>query len=314
MVNPITVEVLPASAVDFQLLHALLDHAFADSSGSAPHIPGQEALRRKYDTPSGTSYVAVVRDGGDYVAVNGALHIRLEGPGGTFDSWMSCDTATRATHRGRGLFMACIQALQRDLPDSPVFFGFPNLASIGGFRKIGWTEQHVLPIWATWTGLGGAITPQRYVRNGVAGRLSPPLVFGIEKSPAYLEWRYPVDDSTYSRVSGYQSGKEFALNARRMQLSGLSATVVLETQYTTASGFAQALSAARRLARGFGDRVLVASPGRGEARLLLERGFVQVPQRMNPRPVRFMGIGLGAASGHVWGAPWSLSLGDWDAL
>ena len=312
--NDGSIQFLPAADIDFTKLHSLLSHAFAHNHGSAPTIPSASELASKYQTPHGTSYLALREERGEYVAANGALHMLLRGPNGSSEAWMSCDTATRTSHRGQGLFSGCINSIRSNLPTDSVFFGFPNLASIKGFEKIGWRTKCVLPIWAAWTGVGQSARP-----TPAQCSQSPPQNFTvphlrIEKTNSYLNWRYPSNSPVYSRLSGTVQGEEYLLITRQLPLSGVCTTLVLEHLYTTPSGFTSGLRAARQLARHQGSTLLVTSPKASETSQLMRAGFIKIPSRMNPRPIRLMGQGLGKASEKLWCDSWLVSLGDRDAL
>lgn len=305
---------LPSTDVDFTKLHSLLSHAFSHTDGRAPEIPSASELESKYQTPHGTSYLAFREEKGEYVAANGVLHMPLRGPNGSSEAWMSCDTATRASHRGQGLFSGCINCIRSRLPTDSIFFGFPNLASIKGFQKIGWHTKCVLPIWVAWTGVGKSKRPTPAQRSQSPPQKVTEPHLRIDKSEAYLNWRYPKNSPLYSRLSGTVQGEEYLVITRQLPLLGVSATLILEHLYATPSGFTSGLGAARQLARHQNSTLLVTSPKASETSRLTRTGFIKIPSRMNPRPIRLMGQGLGKTSTELWCDSWLVSLGDWDAL
>ncbi len=309
-----SVQLVPATEVDFAKLHSLLAHAFSNTHESAPKIPSVCEIEAKYHTPHGTSYVALREEHGEYVAANGALHTPLRGPHGSYEAWMSCDTATRTSHRGRGLFLACINAIRSGLPNRPVFFGFPNLASTKGFEKIGWQTKEILPIWASWVGVGKSDEkdPSTFTHSLPERPTNQHLY--LDKTLAYLDWRYPQSSPAYSRLSDSKPGASYFIITRQLFLSGRLTTLILEHLYETPLGFAQGLRAVRRFGRTQGSAIVATSPQPHEIAQLVRRGFIQVPARFNPRPVRLMGQGLGEESEELWQSSWIVSLGDWDAL
>ena len=117
----------PAS-LDFEEYAGMQAEAFAEVVGAqgmgSLHAP--EYYRWKYHTPWGSALIATVRKDQKLVAANAMYPLRIVAADDHAMGWQSCDTATLPAARGQGLFMQCLHALQEQLGDDAIFFGFPN--------------------------------------------------------------------------------------------------------------------------------------------------------------------------------------------
>lgn len=117
----------------------LMENAFGQ-----PPQNGLQAFRLKHlENPFGRSYAGFVFDANVLVGMN--LFWRWEFIRGNTvtQAVQSCDTAVHTAHRGKALFTRIQEHCGERLPQHAIRFGFPNANSAPGFKKLGWSFQHI---------------------------------------------------------------------------------------------------------------------------------------------------------------------------
>lgn len=322
------IDLLDAATADLEELAELQREAFRGVTGTSAldkllgslHSP--DHFQRKYLAPAGKAKIVAVREQGKLLAVNAMVPETLRHERGTALGWQSCDTATHPDARGRGLFKICVTTLREQLTDGEIFFGYPNANSMAGFAKVGWVKCGMLDAYvAPLPSFMGDRAIQQISRFGdqfdeFARRMILPGSVCIERSAAYLNWRYfSHAQSPYSAFAYVQDGRlEGFVVVRSLPLRSGDACVVLEVFGTSSKIEGALLRAAIRW--GSSKRAwpaLVFSNCWGE-RTWLRHGFIRLPRRVSPRQLALMGTGVGAAGRQVLELEWRAHVGDWDVF
>jgi hypothetical protein len=250
------------------------------------------------------------------------LHISYKGRREV--AWQSCDTATDPDARGLGYFSQCIKALADSLEPQKIFFGFPNGNSIKGFKKLGWSEKAQIP---TLCGLqpalinfGSGIRQVTSFESECDGFLNEYSSAGgtvVEKSTAYLNWRYTKSPKPLYSMFVINSGKSIdgVLVLRKVSTGSLSFTLIMEILALKKIARHKLLHFAsnwglRNLAWPVGVLQTDFSPAEG-----LFSGYIQVPHRFLPKRHVLMGMLAGAnQTSDIFNAPWRVQTGDWDGF
>ena len=322
------IDLLDAVSADLEELAAFEQQAFKGVVGTTAlyellgSLLSADHYQKKYRTPAGLAKLATVRENGKLLAVNAMIPEVLRHDGGTALGWQSCDTATHPDARGRGLFKACINTLRGHLGEGDVFFGYPNANSTQGLSSCGWAKLEVLDAYA-------ALFPVLIVDQGVeriarfderfdsfALRLVRPNEIGIERSAAYLNWRYfSQSPSPYFAFSLVRDGHLRGFSVMRsLPLRPGDACVILEL-FGESSEVESALLRAM-VHQSFQMRswpTLFFSTAWG-ASTWLRHGFVRIPRRFSPRQLVLMGSGIGPAGTRLVEQRWIAHVGDWDVF
>lgn len=322
------IQILDAATVDLEELAELQRESFKGVTGTSAldqllgNLHSAQHYQRKYLAPAGNAKIVTVRENGKLWAVNAMVPETLRHEHGTTLGWQSCDTATHPDARGRGLFKTCVLALREQLTDGDIFFGYPNANSMPGFAKFGWVTRGMLDAYVTpLPSLFGdhAIQPishfdERF--DEFAKRMIQPGTVCIERSAAYLNWRYfSHADTPHSAFSYTRSGSlEGFVVVRSLPLATGDACVVLEA-FGTSDEIEGALL---RTATRWGSKkrawpTLVFSTCWGE-HTWLRHGFMRLPRKVSPRQLALMGEGIGAAGKQVLDLNWRAHVGDWDVF
>jgi hypothetical protein len=310
--------VLTGEHIDFRKLSSLLRASFASIEDTNLQIEEKsramsvEFLRHKYTRGEKPAKLAVIIEGGEYIACNGLLYLELNSANSIIDGWMSCDTATDPDFRGRGLFKKCLAALEASLPNESIVFGYPNEVSRSSFSKMGWENKTTYPI-----SLSLAIPS---LKNGNCRNVDffyEPLPnsrskFGILKSQGYLNWRYHETRANYFRL--VSDDNSFALVARKLIISHIPALVVLEVIATDNLAYKNALKSARRVALKKHCLLFVISLPKDKSKRSLPLLTVRLSSKVSQRRIDLMGKPFGPISTQAWASDWDTSLGDWDAF
>ncbi|MEQ1566644.1 MAG: GNAT family N-acetyltransferase [Myxococcota bacterium] len=319
------VELVGPHELDLDAYVALQREAFAEllteRGAPADHlVPAY--FTWKYAPPGGPARIAVVREGGRYIAANAMFPLAIRQGSRTIRAWQSCDTATAPDARGKGWFGACLRALQGSLGSDEIFFGFPNTNSVRGFEKLGWRVMSPVQVWTRpvpgWStaAIAGVDPldpndPLDDLRDALAtsGRAL------IDRSPAYLRWRYR-EHPVYSYRCWLYRGDGVGLAVVRPAI-GLGRTIgaVLERLATSPA-------AERAISRQIGawataERAwpTVVFDNRWTLSPALRSGFVPVPARVLPKRQILMGASAGgSAAAAVFDADWWVQMGDWDGF
>ncbi|MEQ1701858.1 MAG: GNAT family N-acetyltransferase [Ilumatobacteraceae bacterium] len=135
---------------------------------------------KHFDNPFGQSPMWVAVDDGRIVAVRVFLRWQFVRNGVVVPAVRAVDTATHASHQGRGLFTALTLQGIRELTDEGVqmVFNTPNDKSRPGYLKMGWQEVGRLAPVASLRSVRGAL---RSVRSRVPASLHPePISVGAD--------------------------------------------------------------------------------------------------------------------------------------
>jgi GNAT superfamily N-acetyltransferase len=160
-------------------------------------------LRWQYfDNPAGIARVWVARDHDRIVATYAAIPHQLCIDGETGLGWRVQDVLTHPEYRGRGLYHALSEAAKEFLFDAryPLNFTFPNERSHRAFVRMGWRAAFRIPL-RVCVRAAESQGPARPARVSSIDRFSREEArvaeshvrrhgFGLDRSAAYLNWRY----------------------------------------------------------------------------------------------------------------------------
>jgi hypothetical protein len=161
----------------------------------------EEYMRWQYfDNPAGPARIWAAKHDGRIAASYAAIPHRLHQNGSTALSWRVQDVLTLEEHRGQGLYHQLASRAAKDLftPEYPLNFTFPNDKSKNGFIRNGWTAPFRLPLKVK-SPLDFPRFPAPQARELSAFGLEEEAIwaaarrrlgFGVERSAAYLNWRY----------------------------------------------------------------------------------------------------------------------------
>lgn len=322
------IDLLDAPLADLEELADLERLSFRDSAGTGPlnellgTLLSADHYQKKYLTPAGLAKLVTIRENGRLVAVNAMIPEVLRHEGGTTLGWQSCDTATHPDARGRGLFKKCVNTLHESLRDGEVFFGYPNANSTQGFVRCGWTTFDVLDAYA-------APLPVLFVEQGIeqithfdeqfdafAIRIVRPGIVGIERSAAYLNWRYfSRGASPYSAFRFLRDGRLLGFSVMRsLPWRAGNACVILELFGDSSAVEGALLHAMIRWAMQMRCWPTLFFSTAWGAQTWLRHGFVRIPRRFSPRQLVLMGVGIGPAGARLVKQKWHAHVGDWDVF
>lgn len=164
-----------------------------------------------FESPAGIARLYGIRDSGKLVSLYAAVAHRLRLMNCILTARMVQDVMTLPEYRGRGyLHELAKRCLQDIIVAGELGFTFPNQKSEKSFRRTGWTELCFVP-WrkkevssrpVQHHGQSTAITS--ITTFGVAEYeiwKSSAARIGIQKDPAYLNWRYSKPGNTYFRFA-----------------------------------------------------------------------------------------------------------------
>ena len=322
----IKVTVQKPAALDFEEYATMQAEAFAEVVGAhgMSSLNTPEYYRWKYNTPWGSAFIATVRIDQKLVAANAMYPLRIIGGGDSVIGWQSCDTATLPEARGQGLFMKCLRALQEQLSDESIFFGFPNLNSVRGFDKLGWqSREELLGFTRFFPGRRLNAFPNICVSDStlpgyddLATRVASDNRPMIERSADYLRWRFfqhPLYQyevfalAGEQGIDGYVAVREVTFDRRKMGLIMDLLSVDAKAR-SNLLRFAAAWSRSKRL--GF---TLLFTNGLSRSSAL-RSAFIQIPARLMPKRQILMGAAKGSAAASLWCKSWYMQIGDWDGL
>lgn len=323
------IELLDPLTCDLEELAQLQRDSFKEVKGTSAFdsiiekLHTAEHFRRKYQlAPAGKARIVAIRENGNLLAMNAMVPETLIYEGGTASGWQSCDTATHPKARGRGLFKRCIETLRKPLVDGEVSFGYPNANATPGWVRSGWKTNSVLDIFvAPWPRFANppAIQPiDRFdaAYDELARRTLRPGTVCIERSAAYLNWRYRSDPhSPYSVLEYRDNGKlEGFIVLRTLPLRPVQVCIVMEVFASNDRIKHELLCAASRWGQHHRAwPTLIFTNDWGE-NAWLRHGFIRVPRKLSPRELVLMGIGIGEAGQKVFEREWTCYAGDWDVF
>jgi hypothetical protein len=309
----VRIDVISASAADYDELVRLQRQAFADVPGAAQRADLQTSAyyRWKYAPPAGEAKVAQIREEGELIAMNAMFPMDLTRMGASLRGWQSCDTATSPVARGKGCFTKCLAALHEVVGPSETFFGFPNPNSSAGFRKAGWREIDRLQLFAG-LAFGGRQQPDIVqissfdaASAAIASPASPSI--RVSRTKAYLDHRYlsparPMYDC-FASSQGYAVLGVTTMNSARIGL-------IMDVQAKSRKAKGRLVSHLCASAREKGCVGMVAINNTEGSFDLARHGLLRIPERFSPRRLILMAQpGRPASEG-----PWSCQLGDWDGF
>jgi hypothetical protein len=277
--------------------------------------------RWKYRTPWGEARIASVWEGSELVAGNAMYPLGIVWRDRSLLAWQSCDTATLREARGRGHFLACQRALEKELADDALLFGFPNSNSMPGFLKLGWETRAEVRAFAR-------ILPGRRARafadleraeGGLAsfealakrvGAQDGPM---IEHSSAYLGWRYPEHPIYPYEIFGRRE-RDGLIVLREAAFGGLRMGIVMDLLAEDSRIERRLMSFAAAWTREKRLPFTVLFSSTLPRALAARAAFLPVPGVLSPKRQVLMGWARGPESSAFWQPTWRMQIGDWDGL
>jgi hypothetical protein len=321
----VTIDVRRAPELDLESYAAFQKEAFRDllakRRASDRHMTAQ-FYRWKYRTPVGAARIATVRRAGAIVSSCAALPLRVSFGGGLVTGWHFVDVATLPVERGRGRFSSALRALADSIPTGDVLFAFPNEASIGGFRRLGFDENVVMTTWINlWPRLAPRATGSVRIidRFGsdrdIAGMIDSGNRPCIDRRSDYLDWRYtdhPINSYSLSICDdGRRTGFSVTRSARVMDRD---VVLIMELFGSTPRAQASLVAHAAERARSARVGVLVLMGTSVPMMSACRSWLVPVPSVLLPkRQVLVVRAGEHAPTSVVHDR-WILRTGDWDVF
>ncbi len=323
----VSVEVLDPNSLDYEAYSNLQKEAFSEllsRSSVCDAFMTPQYYQWKYRPPEGSAKVAVVLESGRIVAANGMFPLRIRYRDFSIRGWQSCDTATLPGARGKGYFMRCLKALEKELGAKEIFFGFPNQNSLSGFIKLGWRERGVVTTWVNpfpFKGRRASVNITEVDRfdhrqDSLAEQfthLDGPM---LDRGSAYMNWRYH-DHPIYKYASFvYQNDgnwQGFAV-ARRVQAMRRDAALIMELW-----GLCPEVSRSLQRhvvgwAREQGLKMVVLLDNSLAPGNALRVGFFPIPSQFLPKRLRLMGYATGGEAETIMERKWRVQAGDWDTF
>ena len=189
----------------------------------AGHDPGFTLERFRWlhrEAPLSPSCIAVCEDGNDIVGIYSVIRRTVRLGDRTFVGGRDVDPVVHPSHRGRGVFSRLLEFGLNHFQGIDFCYNFANPAAAHGFRRKGWSdagplEDRVCQLgfrslfskdFVIWCGSGSRVakTPRAGTReidrdelDAFLGErpadwspIAPPARLWVERSPAYLRWRY----------------------------------------------------------------------------------------------------------------------------
>ncbi len=322
-------ELLDGENLDYDAYVILQEESYRElleKRGASSAFITDEYYRWKYHAAAGVARIAVVREGGRYLAANAMTPMLLRNGGQSVRGWHSGETATAPDQRGKGLFKECLSILVKSLEDDEIFFGFPNENSKKGFLKIGWEDKGIVTTWVRTRPVLDRrdskfiSEPEEFgeAADELARRIAEQGFTTLDHGADYLNWRY-VRHPLYS-YKGFLYDDELGglgvAISREAELYGRKATLAMTVFGTTARIERELLFRVARWARYHGSMaILMMDSALGTAHGLRAR-FAPVWSRVLPKKQLLMGRatpGEGRAE-RLMGARWRVQLGDWDVF
>lgn len=181
----------------FGELFAVFQKFFPPSGWSGSYLRWQY-----YENPSGAAKVWVARKSGRIVASYAAIPHWVYADGRVAVGWRVQNVVTLPEHRGQGLYhrLAAVAAEELSKGDFPLNFAFPNERSRHGFIRIGWKAAFRvplrtkvisgLPLSTNFSGIVTVLTQFDADAERIWDSHRRGLRFAVERSSAYLNWRY----------------------------------------------------------------------------------------------------------------------------
>lgn len=188
-------EVREATAADHQRLLQFLMEAYPALGWSQAFMDWQY-----YQNPSGNARSWMAFDGEAVVANYTAVPHRMWVNERFTTGWRAQDVITHPDYRGLGLYAKLSDAAVKGLHVSafPLNFTFPNENSHAGFIKRNWHNPNRIPLWSRQgvPDLGESVLQaQPLTRFGereeaIWREACAAVSFAVDRSAAYLNWRY----------------------------------------------------------------------------------------------------------------------------
>lgn len=323
----VSVEVLDCHSLDYEAYSNLHKEAFSELLSRLRHDDAfmtPQYYQWKYHPPEGSAKIAIVLEHGKMVATNGMFPLRIRYGDFSIRGWQSCDTATLPGSRGKGYYVRCLRALEKEVQPNELFFGFPNRTSLPGFSKVGCQQRGVITTWVNpfpFRGRGVSVNITEVDRfdqrqDSLAEQfthLDGPM---LDRGSAYMNWRYydhPIHKYTsfvYQKDGNWQG---FAV-VRRVQAMDRNAALIMELW-----GLYPEVS--RSLQRHIGG--WAAEQGLKRVVMLdnsftlangLKTGFFPIPSLFLPKRLVLMGYAKGGEAETVMERKWRVQGGDWDTF
>lgn len=194
-VDPKDITVSVATRDDHRALLAFLMEQYPQLGWSEPSMEWQYYLN-----PVGTAKSWVAKHQGKVVANYTAIPHTLRVEGALRPSWRVQDVITHPEYRGAGLYGRLSDEANRFLQNSAfdLNFTFPNENSHGGFIKRNWVASQRIPLWIdsalhkpSVSSLNAEPIEEFGEEDAAIWRdYAESIRYGVERSAAYLNWRY----------------------------------------------------------------------------------------------------------------------------
>lgn len=333
------VRLRPAGPTDDAAIRALLGRCF-------PRNPKREKAMTTWQwwaNPFGRTISWVAEDDGALVAHWAAFPVPLVRHGQATVGAKTADLATDPDYRGQGLARRVVDALTRAARDAgwAALLVHPNPQSAAAVQRTGGHLVGRLPVWVrplddAWLGTRMKVPPpvagmvRRTVfrsppREAATGAQQPPedlhslwqasrggLRNGIVRDQAWWDWRYAARPSAGAyRYAVCRRGETLAAAAVAVVREAFGARMlhVLDLLALDEAGARAVLEHLTDDTDAVGA-ALVALPGSPPAGWARAAGFRRLPQRLEPKPLRFVVVPFDGRPIGDWWVAW----GDLDHL
>jgi GNAT superfamily N-acetyltransferase len=280
-------------------------------------------LRWQYwDNPFGEVVSWVWDDRGQIVCHWACVPIPMVLGGRRVVGCKTADAATLPAYRGRGLFAALGRQLFADAAARgfPVAITHPNPNAARGVEQAGAQLVARVPAFVRAPLLVRRPRAQRVATppdglDELWGRAGAQVRNGVARDAAWWGWRYGQRPGGGYRIAAFREGTRLrgaAVGVER-RVRGVPVLFVLELLVDADEVAADVVAALLRGERLAGA-VTVALPGSPVAGAVRAAGFRRLPQRLEPRLLRFGVADLTRTAPDLARRPWSIAWGDLDHL
>jgi len=285
--------------------------------------------RWKYNPPAGPGRIALYREGDEVFSANAMFPLVIHSGSRSIIGWQSCDVATVPEVRGSGngrpaLYLGCLRELRKQITKDEIFFGYPNANVKLGFLRFGWIENSIIPTYVKAAIVPGGRHDQHVQQVAkfdtalelLAVKLAAGKKTMLDRSAAYLNWRYPEHPVHKYEMFEYRDGMslEGFLVIREAAIMGRRFALIMDLWGSDLQAKGALFSTATRWARARRIPYLTMVGNYLNTISALRFGYVHIPSTFLPKKQVLMGSGAGPESSSLMNSEWIVQLGDWDGF